>query len=77
VELEPATYTCPQDHSDLSPLVLQALDGTGLETARAWLLPPPFRSRPRPQPFKVIVTCPGPAGHPAPHQLSCAGTYRP
>ena len=44
VKLEPATYACPQDHSDLSPLVLQALGGTGLEVARAWLLPP-FRAR--------------------------------
>lgn len=75
MELDPAIYTCPQDHSDLSPLVLQALGGTGLQVARAWL--PPFRSRPRPQPFEVIVTCPGAAGQPAPHQLTCAGTYRP
>ena len=76
VELDPATYTCPEDHSDLSALVLQALGGAGLEVARAWR-PPGFRSRPKPEPFEVIVTCPGPAGHPAPHQLTCTGTYRP
>jgi hypothetical protein len=76
VELDPATYTCPADHSDLSGLVLQALGDAGLAVARAWLLPG-LRSRPRPQPFEVIVTCPGPAGHPAPHQLTCSGTYRP
>jgi len=75
VELDPATYTCPDDHSDLTALVLQSLGGAGLEVARAWLLPR-FRSRPRPQPFEVIVNCPGPAGHPAPHQLTCSGTYR-
>jgi hypothetical protein len=60
VELDPATYTCPEDHSDLSALVLQALGGAGLEVARAWR-PPGFRSRPKPEPFEVIVTCPGPA----------------
>ena len=75
MELDPATYTCPDDHSDLTALVLQSLGGAGLEVARAWLLPR-FRSRPRPEPFEVIVTCPGPAGHPAPHQLTCSGTYR-
>jgi hypothetical protein len=57
--------TCPEDHSDLSALVLQALGGAGLEVARAWR-PPGFRSRPKPEPFEVIVTCPGPADHPAP-----------
>ncbi len=76
MELDPATYTCPEDHSDLSALVLQALGGAGLEVARAWR-PPGFRSRPEPEPFEVIVTCPGPADHPAPHQLTCTGTYRP
>jgi hypothetical protein len=35
VELDPATYTCSEDHSDLSALVLQALGGAGLEVARA------------------------------------------
>ena len=47
VDLVPATYTCPDDHSDLSPLVLQALGGPGLAVARvslrAW-----FGARPRP-----------------------------
>ena len=76
VELDPATYTCPDDHSDLSALVLRALGGAGLEVARFSLLPR-FGARPRPQPFEVIVTCPGPAGHPAPHQLTCSGTFRP
>jgi len=75
VELDPATYTCPDDPSDLTALVLRSLGGAGLEVARAWLLPR-FRSRPRPRPFEAIVTCPGPAGHPAPHQLTCSGTYR-
>jgi hypothetical protein len=76
VELDPATYTCPDDHSDLSALVLQALGGAGLEVARLSRLPR-FGARPRPQPFEVIVTCPGPAGHPAPHELTCSGTFRP
>ncbi|MGH7732897.1 MAG: hypothetical protein ACREOE_04125 [Gemmatimonadales bacterium] len=76
MELDPVTYICPDDHSDLSPLVLQALGRAGLEVARTRLLPL-FPSRPRPQPFEVIVTCPGPADHPSPHQLTCSGTYRP
>jgi len=71
VELDPATCTCPGDHSDLSALVLQALGGAGLEVARAWR-PPGFRSRPKTEPFEVIVTCPGPADHPAPHQAARA-----
>ena len=75
MDLVPATYTCPAHHSDLSPLVIQALGGPGLVVARAWR-PAWFGSRPRPQPFEVIVTCPGPASHPAPHQLTCSGTYR-
>lgn len=39
MELDPATYACPDAHSDLSALVLQALGGAGLEVARLSRLP--------------------------------------
>jgi hypothetical protein len=73
MKLDPAEYTCPDHHSDLTSLVRDALedeDGTPLAYRRG-LLP---GSKAGPRPFQVIVACPGPAGG-QPHQLACAGTW--
>ena len=80
VVLNPPSYSCPDDHSDLTGLVTEALGGDGLAVA-AFARPafrwPARRHAPAPpQPFEVIVTCPGPADHPRPHQLTCTGTYQ-
>jgi hypothetical protein len=81
VVLDPPTYTCPDDHADLTALVAGALGGDGLPVARfahpELQLMPRHRATLAPQPFEVIVTCPGPPGNPRPHQLTCAGTYQP
>ncbi len=80
VLLDPSSYSCPDDHSDLTGLVSAALSGDGLAVARfaraSFRLPRRHAPVP-PQPFEVIVTCPGPAGRPRPHQLTCTGTYQP
>ena len=80
VVLNPPSYSCPDDHSDLTGLVTQELSGDGLAVARfaraAFRLPVRRRSPLPAQPFEVIVTCPA-ADHPRPHQLTCTGTYQP
>ena len=81
VVLNPPSYSCPDDHSDLTGLVTQALSGDGLAVARfarpAFGWPARHHTQTPPQPFEVIVTCPGPVGQPRPHQLTCTGTYQP
>jgi hypothetical protein len=80
VVLNPPSYSCPDDHSDLTGLVTEALSGDGLTVARFARPALRWPARPHapgvPQPFEVIVTCPGPADHPRPHQLTCTGTYQ-
>ena len=78
--LDPPAYACPDDHADLTGLVLGALGGDGLPVARfaraSFRLVPHRRAGSAAQPFEVIVTCPGPDANPRPHQLTCSGTYQ-
>jgi hypothetical protein len=71
VKLDPAQYTCPEHHTDLTGQVLDALDVEGPPLVYERPLP----GRPaRPRPFEVPVTCPGASGG-SPHELTCTGTY--
>jgi len=68
--LDPLSYQCPEHHTDLTPLVTEALDDDAPPVAFFGL-----RRKPSgPRPFQVIVTCPG-AGGAAAHQLTCAGNW--
>ena len=74
MKLDPADYTCPDHHADLTSQVRDALeeDGGPPVAYRRGLLP---GKKSGPRPFQVIVTCPGPAGSSQPYQLACAGTW--
>jgi hypothetical protein len=72
--LDPATYLCPDDHTDLTGLVTEALGGGQPPVAylrRSLLARPAYA----PQPFEVAVTCPGGTSGKA-HSLVCTGTYK-
>ena len=73
MKLEPADYTCPDHHTDLTGQVLDALDE---RRARRWptAAVPLLGRKAGPRPFEVQVTCPGGASG-GPHQLTCAGTW--
>jgi hypothetical protein len=71
MKLDPATYTCPDHHVDLTGQVKDALD----EDDRPPVAYPGRRlpgRAPGPRPFEVLVTCPGGV---EPHQLACTGTW--
>lgn len=73
--LDPDRYECPEHHADLTGLVEEALEGQ-----RTVAYGRPLRGRQvqqGPDPFKVIVTCPGAGDKPAPHSLTCTGTQTP
>jgi hypothetical protein len=73
MKINPAQYQCPQHHTDLTDLVQEQLDADVPPVAykRGPLL---GRKPPPPQPFEVIVTCPGAE---TPHDQTCIGTYTP
>jgi hypothetical protein len=71
VKLNPAKYTCPDHHTDLTSQVLDALDEDGPPVA--YDRQPLLGRTTGPRPFEVPVTCPGTDGRA--HQLICAGTY--
>ena len=72
--LDPDRYECPDHHTDLTGLVVEALSDDGPPVAyRRPLLCGQVRTE---RPFQVIVTCPG-ARKAAPHTLTCTGTQKP
>jgi len=72
VKLDPADYTCPDHHTDLTGQVLDALDEDG--TPVAYPRPSLLGRKAGPRPFEVQVTCPGGTSG-GPHPLTCAGTW--
>lgn len=69
--LNPERYECAVHQIDLTNLVEEALEDQGIDVAYGR---PPLARKPRgPQPFQVIVTCPGASGTGA-HSLTCTGT---
>jgi hypothetical protein len=71
VTLNPERYECPVHQIDLTDLVEEALEDHGIDMAYGR---PPLARKPRgPQPFQVIVTCPGTSGT-GPHSLTCNGS---
>jgi hypothetical protein len=71
--LDPAIYTCPEHHADLTALVEEALEDDELPVAYK-RLPMSGRSVGNVREFEVIVTCPGTAAS-GPHELVCTGTW--
>jgi hypothetical protein len=69
--LNPAQYKCLEHGTDLTELVEEALEDQGMDVAYG--RPLLGRKAAGPQPFQVIVTCPG-AGGTGAHSLTCAGT---
>jgi hypothetical protein len=68
--LDPATYTCPSHHTDLTHQVLEQLDDD-----YGWSVAYKPRKIRRSQPeFEVVVSCPGEGKA---HQLTCRGTLQP
>lgn len=67
VRLDPATYECSVDGAELTGLVREALEEVGPDVA--------YFRRSVPKRFRVIVTCPGPAGGDS-HEHVVEGTYR-
>ncbi len=72
MKLNPADYTCPDHHADLTGQVLDALDEDGPPVA--YQRRPLLGRKAGPRPFEVMVTCPGDASG-GPHPLTCAGTW--
>ncbi len=71
--LDPDRYECPDHQIDVTAQVTEKLDPDRPDVA--FRRPLPGR-RPRgPEPFQVIVTCPG--GGAEPHLLTCSGTRTP
>jgi hypothetical protein len=70
--LDPESYTCPDDHTDLTALVEEALEDEGADIAYG-RIPRLGRAPARPRPFAVTVSCPGTAGSGS-HDLVCTGT---
>ncbi len=69
--LNPERYECAEHHIDLTDLVHEALEDLGIEVAYGR---PALGRKPRgPEPFQVIITCPGASGTGA-HSLTCNGT---
>ena len=73
MKLDPAEYTCPDHHTDLTTQVHDALDEDDSPPVAYPGKRLPGRSTGL-RPFEVLVTCPGGAGN-GPHQLTCAGTW--
>ena len=70
--LNPERYECATHQIDLTDLVEEALEDQGIDVAYGR---PPLARKPRgPQPFQVIVTCPGASATEA-HSLTCTGTH--
>jgi hypothetical protein len=69
--LDPAQYECPEDKTDLTAMVEEALVDDGEPVAYLGVVSRDYR---RSRPFKVIVTCPGADGA-APHRVTCSGTH--
>lgn len=67
VTLDPATFRCSVDGADLTVLVREALEEVGPDVA--------YFRRSVPKRFRVIVTCPGPAGGVS-HEHVVEGKYR-
>ena len=73
MKLEPATYMCPEHQADLTGQVREALDDdASIKYAYSRRFLPGTAAGPNP--FEVIVTCPG-AADSEPHRLTCTGTY--
>jgi hypothetical protein len=69
--LEPASYECPEHHTDLTDLVEEELGVDGLPPL-AYFRFGSVGKRSATSPFEVIVTCPGANGVGS-HELTCAG----
>jgi hypothetical protein len=75
MKLDPAEYSCPDHHIDLTGQVTDALDEEDDRPPVAYPIWP-LKGKPAgPRPFEVLVTCPGAPGRPQPHQLACTGTW--
>ena len=72
MKLDPADYTCPDHHTDLTGQVLDALDEDVPPFAYQRL--PLLGRKAGPRPFEVQVTCPGDTSGGA-HPLTCTGTW--
>ena len=73
MKLEPAEYTCPDHHTDLTGQVLDALDEEDGPPV-AYRGGPCWAGRPGRGRSRCMVTCPGGASG-GPHPLTCAGTW--
>jgi hypothetical protein len=72
--LDPDRYECPDHQIDVTDLVKEKLNPDRPDVAfRRPLL---GRRAKGPEPFEVIVACPG-AGGAEPHLLTCTGTQTP
>jgi hypothetical protein len=74
MNLDPAGYTCPDHHIDLTDQVRDALDEHDLPPVAY----PGLHRKSKltgPRPFAVPVICPGPGGADQSHELTCTGTW--
>jgi hypothetical protein len=69
---DPSQYECPEHHTDLTSLVAEAFQ-IGRPPV-AYFMTLLRRQQPLPEPFEVIVACPGANGS-GTHSVTCSGKF--